>query len=229
LYGLFKKAVGFRFSIDAVLLAHFATVKKKDRIIDLGTGTGVIPLLLSTRANHLDILGVEIQKDLAEMAQRSVLLNNLTNIKILQADLRELDKSFNNQFNLIVSNPPYFPLNKGKTNPDPQVAISRHEIKCTLAELIKTVSRLLNYYGRFAFIHRAERLTEIFNQLQKYRLEPRRLRLIYPKIDNEANLVLIEAVKEARPSLTIEKPLIIYQEDGNYTREILDYYAGGET
>jgi len=226
---IIQKSKGFRFSIDAVLLAHFATVKKRDKVIDLGTGTGVIPLILSSREADLDLTGIEIQAEMAEMSSRSMVLNKRADIKIIQGDFRKLDKMFNDKFDLVVSNPPYLPINHGKISPIPQVAISRHEIKCNLDELVQTAARLLRFQGRFALIYKVERLSEIFRELQKGSLEPRRMRLIHPQINKPANLVLIEAVKGAKSDLKILEPLIIYNQDGAYTKELLEYYFGGET
>ncbi|MDK2822278.1 MAG: tRNA1Val (adenine37-N6)-methyltransferase [Clostridia bacterium] len=225
---IIQKTSSFRFSIDAVLLAHFVTVKKKDKVIDLGTGTGVIPLIISTREKELDLTGIEIQEEMAEMAKRSMLLNNLTDIKIIAGDFRKLGKEFNNKFNLVVSNPPYLPLNQGKISSIPEIALSRHEIKCTLGELMETAARLLKNQGRFTLIHRAERLGQIIALLQKEKLEPKRMRLVHSHFNKPANLVLLESVKGASPSLKVYEPLIIYNQDGSYTNEILNYYFGGE-
>jgi len=226
---IIQKARGFRFSLDAVLLAHFVTVKEKDKVIDLGTGTGIIPLLLTTRAKGLDLTGVEIQKEIAEMAQRSMILNGLNEIKIMNEDLRQIPKSFNGQYDLVVANPPYLPLNQGKISPLPEVAISRHEIKCSLEELVRTAARLLKPQGRFALIHKSDRLTELMLVLKANDLEPRRMRLIHPKLEKNANLVLLEARKGAQPYLEVLNPLIVYERDGSYSQELLEYYLGGES
>ncbi|MFZ5944516.1 MAG: tRNA1(Val) (adenine(37)-N6)-methyltransferase [Bacillota bacterium] len=226
---IIQKKNGFRFSIDSVLLTHFPAVKKGDRIIDLGTGTGVVPLLMSTRGEDLALTGIEIQEEIAEMARRSVELNNLSRVEIIQGDLRKLNKEMFNHFNLVVSNPPYLPVNQGKVSPQPEVALARHEIMCTLSELVQTAKKLLKEKGRLAMVHRAERLGEIMYELHKHGLCPSRLRLVYPHLDKHANLVLIEAVKGSGVSLKVEKPLIVYKDETCYTDELLNYYFGGGT
>jgi len=226
---IIQKKSGFRFSIDAVLLAHFAAVKKGNKIIDLGTGTGVIPLILTTRAQDLEITGVEIQKDMAQMAKRSLFLNHLEQVKIINADLRELGTEHYGRYDLVTSNPPYLPLKQGKISPIEGIALARHEVKCSMEDVIRTAQQLLKNQGKFALVHRAERLAEIIACLKSYSLEPKRLRLIHPYLAKPANLLLIEAVKGAKPGLKVHEPLIIYNADGTYTREILEYYCGGET
>lgn len=224
---IIQKKKGFRFMIDAVLLAHFASLKKNDRIIDLGTGTAVIPLIMSTREENLQITGVEIQSEMAQMAKRSVSLNKLDNIRIVENDLKLLDKSFNQQFNLVVSNPPYYRLNEGKVSENPAEAIARHEIKCNLPDIIATASRLIKGQGRFALIHKAERLGEIFSEFEQEGLVPKRLQSVHSVKNKSAALVLVEAQKGVKNKLEILKPLIIYDDAGNYTQEILDIYDGG--
>ncbi|KJS18796.1 MAG: hypothetical protein VR72_21555 [Clostridiaceae bacterium BRH_c20a] len=226
---IIQKTGGFRFSLDAVLLAHFATVKKGYKVIDLGTGTGVIPLILTTRALELNITGVEIQEEVAQRAKRSLALNQLKNIKIITADLRNLGEEHLGHYDLVISNPPYLTLNQGKISPSEEIALSRHEIKCSLEDLIRSAQKLIKNQGRFALIHRAERLAEIIAYLKVYKLEPKRIRLIHPYLAEAANLVLIEVIKGAKPGLTVHTPLVIYNGDGTYTKEILDYYDGGET
>lgn len=224
---IIQKKQGFRFMIDAVLLAHFATIKKNDSVIDLGTGTAVIPLIINTRAKDLQITGVEIQGSMVEMARRSVSLNKLTNINIIENDLNFLDKSYNQNFNLVISNPPYYRLNEGKVSANLSEAVSRHEIKCNLHELVSLSAKLIKGQGRFAMIHKAERLEEIFSEFSKFGLIPKRLQSVHSGKDKSASLVLIEAQKGVKSSLEILKPLIIYDEEGNYTPEIVHIYGGG--
>lgn len=226
---IIQKRDGFRFSLDAVLLAHFAHLKKGAQIIDLGTGTGIIPLLLSTREVGLEILGVEIQKAIAEMAQRSIALNALKQIQVINEDFRELGREHFNRYDLVISNPPYLPVAQGKISPKEEIAVARHELKCTLEDLIKAASKFMVDKGRLALIHRAERLAEIISYAKSYNLEPKRLRLIYPYLNQTANLVLVEAIKGGKPGLQVQKPLIVYNEDGSYTQEILEYYLSGVT
>ncbi|KJS87909.1 MAG: hypothetical protein JM58_02565 [Peptococcaceae bacterium BICA1-8] len=226
---IIQKTGGFRFSLDAILLAHFATVKKGYRIIDLGTGTGIIPLILTTRAHELDITGVEIQEEAAQMAKRSLALNQLLDIKIINADLRKLGEEHWGHYDLVISNPPYLTLNQGKISPSEEIALSRHEIKCSLEDLIRSGEKLVKNRGKFALIHRAERLAEIIAHLNTYKLEPKRIRLIHPYLAESANLLLVEAIKGGKPGLTVHTPLVVYNADGTYTKEILNYYYGGET
>ena len=223
---IIQKTKGFRFAIDAVLLAHFVSLKKKDKVIDLGTGTGVIPLILSTRLPQLDITAIDIQPQLIDMVQRTIELNKIENIKLLQGDLRELSSAYNGRFTVVTANPPYLPLDQGKPNVDLSIAISRHEMKCTLQELVYTAGRLLNNGGRFALVHRSERLGEIIREMDKVNIEPKRLRLIYPQKSKPANLLLLEGIKGAKKGLKVEEPLIIYDEQREYSKEVLDFYFG---
>ncbi|MFZ7102176.1 MAG: tRNA1(Val) (adenine(37)-N6)-methyltransferase [Peptococcaceae bacterium] len=226
---IIQKTDNFRFSIDAVLLAHFVTLRNGDKIIDLGTGTGVIPLILTTRQTGLAITGVEIQKEMADMAARSVKLNNLENITVMNEDLRRLDPTFFTNHDLVVANPPYFPINQGKVNPVKEIALARHEITCTIKDLIATAQKLLKDKGRFSLVHRAERLGEIIVILVQAGLEPKRIRFVHTYDNKPANLVLIEAMKNAKSGVIIQEPLIVYTEKGSYSAEVFKYYFGGET
>ena len=221
-----QKKQGFRFSLDAVLLAHFAPLKNKWRVCDLGSGCGILPLLLSSRTDDLTIDGVEIQHELADMAARSLKLNSLTHIQIYEADLCHLSASWYGQYDLVVTNPPYFPLKSGKLSPLPQVAMARHELACTLDDVLAASNRLLRSGGRLAIVYRPGRLSELLSRCLAHKLTPRRLRLVYPNGQSAANLVLLEAVKGAGGELTIQAPLIIYDASGQYTPEVADYFGG---
>lgn len=221
---IIQKKTGFRFAIDAVLLAHFASLKRDDKVIDLGTGTGIIPLLLSTRYKDLDITAIDIQREVIEMASRSIELNNLDNIKVISGDFRELDSSYNNKFSLVISNPPYLPLEQGKISPKENIALSRHELKCNLEQLVSTAKRLLKNGGRFSLVHRSERLAELITELRDKNIEPKRMRLVYPQLDKPSNLVLLEGIKGAKPGVKVEEPLAVYDSQGNYTKEVLKFY-----
>jgi len=227
---LIQKDRGFRFTLDAILLAHFATVKNKDRIVDLGTGTGVIPLILSTRADNLRIYGVEIQEEIAEMASRSVRLNDLEDtISILNDDIRKLHHTIEGGvYTLVTANPPYWTLNEGKPSVLQTRAFARHELNCVLEDVVATASKLLNYQGRFALIHRTERLCDILSLMRQYRLEPRRMRFIHPFAEKGAQHVLIEARKNAPKDLKILPPLIVYEQPGKYSKEVLKWYGKEE-
>lgn len=220
-----QKKQGFRFSIDAVLLAHFIAPKKGNRVLDLGTGSAVIPLLLTAHNPGLHVTGVEVQTEIADMARRSVSHNQLEDeIDIIPADLKTLSKDHYNTYDYVLSNPPFFPVGCGKQNPNPQIALSRHELACTLEDLIRCASRTLKPRGHFAMIHRSERLTEIICLCTKYHLTPLRLRMIQPNQSSDANLMLLEAVHNGKNTLSVLPPLCIYEEDGSYTPEVLSYY-----
>ena len=215
----------FCFGMDAVLLSGFAYAKKGDRVIDLGTGTGILPLLLWAKTEGEHFTGLEIQKESADMARRSVVGNNITNIEIVDGDIKSVDKLFKRQsFDVMTSNPPYMINEHGITNPEAPKQIARHEILCTLEDVVKAASYLLKDNGRFFMVHRPFRLPEIFENLRKYRLEPKRMRLVYPQIDKEPNMVLIEAVKYGKPRLNVEKPLVVYDKDMKYTEEMMRDY-----
>ena len=228
-YQVLQKKQGFRFAIDAILLAHFAPVKKNWRICDVGTGTGVIPLVLTSRSNTVTIDGIEIQEDMADMAGRTIAYNDLSNIQIINDDVTLLPKSYNHTYDMVISNPPYFPLNAGKMSPIREVALARHEITCTLSDLINHGNRLLKSNGHLVFIHRPQRLTEIFALCAQHHLTIKRLRFIHPSTTQEANLVLIDAVKGAGGQPVIEPPLVIYDEHHEYTKEILAIYQTSTT
>ncbi|MGN8739683.1 tRNA1(Val) (adenine(37)-N6)-methyltransferase [Bilifractor sp. HCP3S3_D3] len=219
----------FRYGIDAVLLSGYAKVKPGERVLDLGTGTGILPILLAAKTPGQSFTGLEIQKESADMAGRSVALNHLNDrISIVQGDIREAVSIFGAaSFDVVVSNPPYMIGRHGLTNPDPAVAIARHEILCSFRDIAEQTSRILTDRGRFYLIHRPFRLAEIMCTLKEYRLEPKRMRLVYPFADKEPNMVLLEACKNGNPRIRVEKPLIVYERPGVYTREIREIYGDG--
>lgn len=217
----------FSFSMDAVLLAHFCSIVSKGRVLDLCTGNGVIPLLLSTRTKA-HITGVEIQERLANMAQRSVQLNGLDQqISIDCIDLNMYPaKVGHGVFDMITVNPPYLPANTGRQNMNEHVAIARHEIHCTLEEVIATSSKLVRYGGKVAMIHRPARLLDLLLLCRRYRLEPKRIRFVHPRLGEEANMVLVEAAKDGKPDMRLLPPLIVYDEHNQYVDELLHIYYG---
>ncbi len=219
----------FRYGIDAVLLSGYAKVKPGERVLDLGTGTGILPILLAAKTPGRSFTGLEIQKESADMAGRSVALNHLNDrISIVQGDIREAVSIFGAaSFDVVVSNPPYMIGRHGLMNPDPAVAIARHEILCSFRDIAEQTSRVLTDRGRFYLIHRPFRLAEIMCTLKEYRLEPKRMRLVYPFADKEPNMVLLEACKNGNPRIRVEKPLIVYERPGVYTREIREIYGDG--
>ena len=221
-YRIIQNKEKFCFGMDAVLLSGFTVVKKGERVIDLGTGTGIIPILLCAKTEGAHFTGVEIQPEMADMARRSVLLNGIEEkVDILEADLR----TFSGACDVVTSNPPYMKMQHGLQNPDDAKAVSRHEICCSLEDVCGTASGLLRTGGRFYMVHRPLRLPEIITELKKVRLEPKRMRFVHPFAGKEANMVLIEAIKEAGPECRVEKPLIIYTEPGKYAEEIYTIYG----
>lgn len=215
----------FSFTMDSVLLSAFAGVTNNDRVVDLGTGTGVLPLLIAGRKKVKEVVGLEIQDLLVDMAQRSVLLNNLDNIKIIKGDIKEAPRILGAEtFDLVVSNPPYMKGKRGEVNALTTKAIARHEILCNLEDVVLAGAKLVKYGGKVALVHKTERLVDIFYYMRKYNVEPKRLRLVQPKKDKEANIVLIEGIKGAKPGLITLPSLIIYDKTGQYTKEVEDLY-----
>ena len=226
-YKIIQKKDGFCFGIDAVLLSDFAKeIKEKSKIIDLGSGTGIISILLAGKTIGTEIYGIEIQKEMAEMARRSVSLNKLDKrIKMINEDINNLDKIFEvGFFDSVVTNPPYKKKNTGKINDNKNKFISRHETTADLARFIEISFKLLKDKGPLYMVHRPERLADIIFELRKYKMEPKVIRFVHSGIDREPKLVLIKAVKNANKFLKIEKPLYVYNEDGTYTEEILKIY-----
>lgn len=226
-YRIIQNPDKFCFGMDAVLLSGFARAKKGDLVLDLGTGTGIIPLLMEAKTEAARLTGLEIQEESADMARRSVALNNLSDkIDIVTGDIREAGTYFKSaSFDVITSNPPYMIGQHGLTNPDSPKAVARHEILCTLEDVVSQAARLLKPGGNFFLVHRPFRLAEIMVTLVKYRLEPKRMQLVYPYVDKEPNMVLMEACRGGRPRMTVEKPLIVYREPGVYMPEIYDIYG----
>lgn len=225
-YMLIQNPKNFCFGVDAVLLTGFVNVKKDETVLDLGTGTGVIPILLEAKTEGKHFTGIEIQADSVDMAKRSVCMNELENkISIDLGDIKQLDSLYKlSSFDVITSNPPYMNKGGGIINDYSPKAIARHEILCNLEDIVYGTSKLLKPSGRFYMIHRPHRLTDIFVTLRKYKLEPKRLRLICSHIDKEPSMILIEAVRGGKPMLKIEPNLIIYKDDGTYTDEIIKIY-----
>ena len=226
-YQIIQNENGFCFGMDAVLLSGFAKVKRGENALDLGTGTGIIPILLEAKTEGRHFTGLEIQETSADMAQRSVCLNDLNEkVEIIRGDIKEATDLFGKaSFDVVTSNPPYMTGQHGLVNPDMPKAVARHEILCTLEDVIGQASALLKENGRFYMVHRPFRLAEIMVTMSRYRLEPKRMKLVYPFVDKEPNMVLIEGLKGGRPRVTVEKPLIVYEKPGVYTSEIYDIYG----
>ena len=202
----------FCFGVDAVFLSDFARVKPGETVLDMGTGNGIIPLLLSAKTQGRKFTGLEIQQDTAEMARRSVLHNHLEDrIEIVTGDIKEAAEIFKPAFfDVITTNPPYMLADHGLRNPDSARAIARHGVMCSLDDILRESMRLLQDKGRFYMIHRPFRLTEIMIKMNQYKIEPKRIQFIYPYIDKEPAMVLIEGVRGARSRVTVEPPIIIY-------------------
>ena len=217
----------FRFGMDAVLLTGFAHARREDRLLDLGTGTGIVLLLMEAKYHPAGLTGLEIQAESADMAARSVALNRLSHkIDIVTGDIREADHIFQSaSFDCITCNPPYMVGRHGLVNPEAPKAIARHEILCTLEDVVRQAAVLLKPGGHFFLVHRPFRLAEIMTQLVRYKLEPKRMRLVYPFQDREPNMVLLEAVRGGRSRMTVEKPLIVFQNPGVYTHEVSELYG----
>jgi tRNA1Val (adenine37-N6)-methyltransferase len=226
-YHIIQKKNGFCFGMDAVLLSGFTTVKKGERAIDLGTGTGIIPILLTAKTEGEHFTGLEIQPEVADMAARSVRLNGLDDrLDIVQGDIKEASRLFGKaSFDVVTSNPPYMTDTHGLKNPDIPKAIARHEVLCTLEDVVREASLLLRTGGRFYMVHRPRRLAEIISVLRQYKLEPKRMKMVHPFIDKEANMVLIEAVRGGGVMMNVEAPVIVFQAPGVYSEEIVTTYG----
>ena len=226
-YELIQHPGRFCFGMDAVLLSAFAKVKTGECVLDLGTGTGILPILLAGKTEGKHFTGLEIQEESADMARRSVLHNHLEEkISIVTGDIKEASSIFGvESMDVITTNPPYMIGGHGLANPDSAKAIARHEVLCTLDDILRESYRMLKYGGRFYMVHRPFRLAEILTKMTEMRIEPKRMRLVYPYIDKEPNMVLIEGIKNAKSRMEVEPPLIVYEKDGNYTKRIYDLYG----
>lgn len=226
-YRIIQNTDGFCFGMDAVLLSGFTKVKEGERALDLGTGTGIIPILLEAKTPGKHFTGLEIQERSADMARRSVQLNDLSDkISIVLGDIKEAASIFGRaSFDVVTSNPPYMTGSHGLVNPQQYKAIARHEILCTLEDVVSQAAALLREGGRFYMVHRPFRLAEIMTVMVKYHLEPKRMKLVYPFVDKEPNMVLLEGLKGGKSRITVEKPLIVYKKPGVYTDEIYDIYG----
>lgn len=226
-YEIIQSPEKFCFGMDAVLLSGFARAKEGDQVLDLGTGTGIIPILMEAKTKAAHLTGLEIQEESADMARRSVLLNHLEHkIDIVTGDIKEADVFFSAaSFDVVTCNPPYMTSNHGLVNPQGPKAIARHELMCTLRDVIGQAGRLVKPGGHFFLVHRPFRLAEIIVTLAEFKLEPKRMQMVHPFIHKEPNMVLIEAVRGGKSRMQVEKPLIVYEEPGKYMPEIYDIYG----
>ena len=229
-YMLIQNPKQFCFGIAAVLLSCFANVNPQEQVLDMGTGTGIVPILLKARYPKGKYTGLEIQEESADVARRSVAYNHLEeDIIITTGDIKEAAAIYGGAFfDVVTTNPPYMVGNHGLTGDNQAKMIARHETLCTLEDVISQAAKVLKPRGRFYMVHRPFRLAEIMSVMVKYRIEPKRMRLVHPYVDKEPNMVLIEGMRGGNSRMTVEKPLIVYEKPGVYTREILDIY-GQET
>ncbi len=226
-YRIIQNPERFCFGMDAVLLSGFARAKKQERCLDLGCGNGIIPILMEAKTEGKHFTGLEIQPESADMARRSVALNGLQDrIDIVEGDIKDASKIFGaSSFHVVTTNPPYMTAQHGLTNVYEAKTIARHEVLCNLEDIIRESARLLMPGGRFYMVHRPFRLAEIISLMVQYRMEPKRMRLVYPYVDREPNMVLIEGLRGGKSRMTVEKPLIVYKEPGKYTDEIYNVYG----
>lgn len=226
---IIQNNTGFCFGIDSVILSDFAKdIKNNANVVDLGTGTGILGLLLCKKTKLNSIVGIEIQEDVADMAKRSVELNNLENkFKIINCDIKEIFKEKlleKNRYDVVITNPPYKEIGTGKINEDEKKLISRHEIKATLSDFLETASSLLKDNGELYMVHKPERIVDIMQTMRKNKLEPKELKIVYPRKNSDASLILIKAKKCGRKFLKIQEPLYIYKENGEYSNQIKNIY-----
>lgn len=226
-YRIIQDRERFCFGIDAVLLSGFAVAKKGEKILDLGTGTGIIPILMEAKTECEHFKALEIQKESVEMARRSVVLNGLENkIEIVDGDIKEASKIFGGAtFNVVTTNPPYMTESHGLQNPEEPKAIARHEIKCNLEDVIRESAKVLVPGGRFYMVHRPRRLVDIISLMREYKIEPKRIRMVHPFADREAKMVLVEGHRGRKSMMKVEPPLIVYSKQGVYSDEIHRIYG----
>lgn len=226
-YGIIQRKGTFCFGMDAVLLSGFVVVKRGERVLDLGTGTGIIPILLTAKTEGMHFIGLEIQEESAHMARRSVTYNCLDEkVEIVTGDIKEAGRLFPlASFDVVTSNPPYMNETHGLKNPGDAKAIARHEVMCTLEDVVREGGKVLKPGGRFYMVHRPRRLIEIIQTMKKYGLEPKRMKMVHPYANREANMVLIESVRGGGSLLKMEAPVIVFDENGEYSEEIRTTYG----
>jgi tRNA1Val (adenine37-N6)-methyltransferase len=223
---IIQKKEGYRFSVDAILLAHFASHVSADSIIDLGTGSGIVPLILAKRTSAPTIVGVEVQEAMADMAKRTIMLNGFADrVSVLHEDLRSLRSRFtSSSFDLVVSNPPYHPVKDGRINPDEEKAIARHEIMAKAEDVIRISHYLVRPSGLVVIIFPARRMVDLLFNLRESGLEPKLLQIIYSHKHDEGKLVIVKSIKRGNPEIEIKRPFFIYADEGGYSEEMQKIY-----
>jgi len=225
-YQIIQNPTKFCFGVDATLLAWFAQVKENEKVLDFCSGTGIVPILMDARYQRGTYTGLEIQPDMVEMARRSALLNKIEDhVAFAEGDLKKASVLFRkSSYDVVTVNPPYMPYQAGLKNPDSDKAIARHEIKCTLEDVIEQASAMLKFGGRFYMVHRPTRLPGILEKMKEYKISPDRVRFVYPYADKEATMVLISGARGGHTLLKVEAPLVIYKEKDVYTDEVYRIY-----
>lgn len=223
---IIQNTEGFCFGMDAVLLANFSTLKPNSNCVDLGTGTGIIPLIMWGKKKPKKIYAVEIQEQIAQMAHRTMQMNKLEEyIEVVNTDLKQACEALGtHKYDVVTSNPPYMAAGSGIINPNESKCISRHEVKCTIEDVIKSANKLLKNGGSFFMVHRPHRLVDIMQLMREYKIEPKLIRFVHPKVGKKPNLLLVKGIKGAKPELKFMDPLYIYKDDGTYTEELVDIY-----
>ena len=229
-YKIIQDPEVFCFGIDAVLLADFAKVKKKDKVLDIGTGTGIIPILMLARYENKSYVGIDIQEQMIERAKRSVRLNGIEeHVQMKHLDVKEITNTYPpNSFDVVTCNPPYMKGKAGLISDNESKMIARHEIRCSLEDIIQNAAYVLKDRGKLYMIHRPHRLVDIMVLMRQYRLEPKSMQMIYPKVGKAPTMVLIEGIKYAKAELMVKAPLYVYGDKGEYSDEIERIYAREE-
>ncbi len=221
-----QERVGYRFSIDAVILAHHVRPRPGERVVDLGTGCGIVPLIVAYRHPATHMFGIEIQKELADIADDNVRENGMQEtVRIVHRDMQTIQPAmFQGPVDIVVSNPPFHKAASGRINPNRQRAVARHEIRVTLLDVVKAAGDILKTAGLFVLVYTSERLPELVQHMRACRIEPKNVRFIHSRRDGESKLMMMEGIKQGRPGLKVGPPIVIYNEDGTYTKEVADMF-----
>ncbi len=221
-----QERVGYRFSIDAIILAHHVRPRPGERVVDLGTGCGIVPLIVAYRHPATHMFGIEIQKELADIADDNVRENGMQEtVRIVHRDMQTIQPAmFQGPVDIVVSNPPFHKAASGRINPNRQRAVARHEIRVTLLDVVKAAGDILKTAGLFVLVYTSERLPELVQHMRACRIEPKNVRFIHSRRDSESKLMMMEGIKQGRPGLKVGPPIVIYNEDGIYTKEVADMF-----